>query len=714
MTLEFFVVLLPLFGAMLAMPVGRAAGPRAAELVTTALVGLAAVYAWTLFFDVALGDQHTRTKVLFTWFSSGDFVADWAVRLDTLSAVMLVVVNSVSFLVHVYSMGYMKDYGEQPRFFAYLSLFTFAMLTLVTADNYMQVFFGWEGVGVASYLLIGFWFDKKSANDAAIKAFVVNRVGDFGFALGIMAIYYVFGTVDFDTVFSVISANSTVVPYGQSVGAPIQELTITFIGHQWHALTVIGVLLFIGAMGKSAQFLLHTWLPDAMEGPTPVSALIHAATMVTAGVFLVCRSSAIFEHAPAAAAMVTLVGATTAFFAATVGLLQDDIKKVIAYSTCSQLGYMFFAAGCGAYGAAMFHLFTHAFFKALLFLGAGAVIIGMHHEQDIKKMGGVKDLLPATHILMLIGTIAITGVGIPGVHIFGAPLGAAGFVSKDMILESAFAGSEAGKAFAGYAFVMGLLAAIMTAFYSWRLIFLTFWGKSRAPEHVRKHPHAVPDTMMWPLVPLALGALVAGMAFYGDFVGPKAEKFWNGAIYSASMEHEAAGEGEHGAPVAAEHAAPAHEVARAHAGVEANEEAGEAHGGEHHPPVWVLWAPFMAMLIGTFLAAQHYLRGDPLRPGFLRPGGMIYAFIKNKWYFDEIYDFLFVKPTFALGKFLWKDGDGKTIDGVGPDGIAAVVAAGARRIVRMQTGYMYHYAFVMLIGIAVLVTYILVRTGGGQ
>ena len=475
------VVFLPLFGAMLAMPVGRAMGYRAAELLTTGLLLMAAIIAWFLFFDVALGGN-ARTIQLFTWIGSGNFQADWAIRLDTLSAVMLVVVNSVSFLVHTYSMGYMKDYGEQSRFFAYLSLFTFAMLTLVTADNFLQLFFGWEGVGLASYLLIGFWFKKKSANDAAIKAFVVNRVGDFGFALGIMCIFFVFGTIQFDEVFQAVASNAVVTPWNAATGAPIQTLNITFIGTEYHALTVIGVLLFIGAMGKSAQFFLHTWLPDAMEGPTPVSALIHAATMVTAGVFLVCRCSVIYEYAPNAAAMVTLVGAVTAFFAATVGLLQDDIKKVVAYSTCSQLGYMFFAAGAGAYGAAMFHLFTHAFFKALLFLGSGAVIIGMHHEQDIKKMGGVRELMPFTHILMVIGTIAITGVGIPGLYLFGAPFGTAGFVSKDMIIEGAFAAGEAGRAFGYFAFIMGLLAAVMTAFYSWRLIFLTFWGRAVHPK----------------------------------------------------------------------------------------------------------------------------------------------------------------------------------------------------------------------------------------
>ncbi|MEM9495049.1 MAG: NADH-quinone oxidoreductase subunit L [Pseudomonadota bacterium] len=742
--MEPFVVLLPLFGALFAMPVGRAFGHKAAEYLTTALLLLAAIYSWLLFFDVALG-HNPRTEVLFQWIGSGAFQVNWAVRLDTLSAVMLIVVNSVSFLVHTYSMGYMKDYGEQPRFFAYLSLFTFAMLTLVTADNFLQLFFGWEGVGLASYLLIGFWFKKKSANDAAIKAFVVNRVGDFGFALGIMCVFYVFGSLNFDTVLDAVRDNAVVTPYGVSAGAPIHELNVSILGADWHALTLIGVLLFIGAMGKSAQFLLHTWLPDAMEGPTPVSALIHAATMVTAGVFLVCRCSPIYEYAPNAAAMVTLVGSITAFFAATVGLLQDDIKKIVAYSTCSQLGYMFFAAGVGAYDAAMFHLFTHAFFKALLFLGSGAVIIGMHHEQDIKKMGGIRHLMPATHILMVIGTIAITGVGIPGYYLFGAPFGTAGFVSKDMVIEGAFAAGEVGRAFGYVAFVSGLAAAVLTAFYSWRLIFLTFYGKSRAPEAVRKHPHAVPDTMMLPLIPLAIGALLCGMVFYGNFVGKNKEEFWNGALYLAAADHggEHAGAGDHhgaddyGAEDAGEagayggiNAADIHAADDAHAdpayadGNHADEDhAGETHGddahgddahgdGAHHVPTWVLWSPFFAMLFGTGAAAFHYLRGDPLRPGLLRPGGMIYAFLKNKWYFDEIYDFILVKPAYMIGRFLWKDGDEKTIDGAGPDGFASTVAAGARRLVKLQSGYVYHYAFVILIGIAILITYTIIRAGG--
>ena len=708
--MEAFVVLLPLFGALFAMPVGRAFGARAAQYLTTGIMGLAAIYAWLLFFDVTPvfgGEANARTIDLFTWVASGDFVASWSVRLDTLSAVMLIVVNSVSFLVHMYSIGYMKDYGEQPRFFAYLSLFTFAMLTLVTADNLLQLFFGWEGVGLASYLLIGFWFKKKSANDAAIKAFVVNRVGDFGFALGIMCIFYVFRSIEFDAILDAVRLNAEVVPFGQSAGAPIRDLTITFLGGQYHALTVIGFLLFIGAMGKSAQFLLHTWLPDAMEGPTPVSALIHAATMVTAGVFLVCRMSEIYEYAPNAAMVVTLVGGVTAFFAATVGLLQDDIKKIIAYSTCSQLGYMFFAAGVGAYDAAMFHLFTHAFFKALLFLGAGAVIIGMHHEQDIKKMGGVRDLMPFTHMLMLVGTLAITGFGVPSYYLFGAPLGFAGFVSKDVMIISAYEAALAGRPLGGFAMAIGVLAAAMTAFYSWRLIFLTFWGRSRAPEEIRKHPHAVPDAMMIPLVPLAIGALIAGMAFYGDFVGKTSETFWNGALHvSAEAHHGADGYAEDG------HGAAAKEEGAAE-GAYGDASAGKPKD-DHKTPLWVYMAPFVAMALGLLASAFHYLRGDPLRPGLLRPGGMIYGFLKNAWYFDKIYDVVIVRPALLFGRFLWKTGDGKTIDGVGPDGVAASVAAGARRIVKLQSGYVYHYAFAMLAGIALFVTFILLRAGGGQ
>ncbi len=701
--MEPFVVLLPLFGALLAMPVGRTFGPRAAELLTTFLMGLAAIYAWVLFADIGLGHNSREAAVLFTWIASGNFIAEWSVRLDTMTAVMLVVVNTVSFLVHFYSIGYMHEDKSRPRFFAYLSLFTFAMLTLVTADNFIQLFFGWEGVGLASYLLIGFYHHKSSANDAAIKAFVVNRVGDFGFALGIMAIYFVFGTVEFDGVFEAIRTNAVVTPFAVADGGPIRSLTMIFLDREVHALTLIGVLLFIGAMGKSAQFILHTWLPDAMEGPTPVSALIHAATMVTAGVFLICRCSVIYEYAPHAAAMVTFVGATTAFFAATVGLLQDDIKKVIAYSTCSQLGYMFFAAGVGAYDAAMFHLFTHAFFKALLFLGAGSVIHCMHHEQDMKKMGGLRGIQPFTYVMMFIGTISITGVGIPMFYLFDAPFGAAGFVSKDMIIEAAYGAGEAGRSFGYYAFFMGLVAAVMTSFYSWRLMFLTFHRKPRAAHEVMKHPHPVPDWMLWPLAGLAIGALVAGMMFHGQFVGGKSEAFWGESIYKAEAHH--AGRDGHATDEtqAEDRAVEAAEATGEHGTV-------EGHGG-HDFPAWVLWAPFVAMIAGLGGAWSHYMTGaDPLRFGLLRPGGLVHDFLKNKWYVDELYRFLFLRPARRLGRLLWKTGDGRIIDGFGPDGISGIAGLGSRLIVKLQSGYIYHYAFAMLVGIAVILFFVL--TGG--
>ncbi|MGV6800836.1 MAG: NADH-quinone oxidoreductase subunit L [bacterium] len=711
---EILILLLPLTGALLAKPVGSLAGPRAAELTTIVLMSLACLISWFVFKNVAL-DHQTRTIEIFTWISSGNFIVNWGMRLDTMTAVMLVVVTSVSTLVHIYSVGYMHDDGSRPRFFAYLSLFTFAMLMLVTADNFIQLFFGWEGVGLASYLLIGFYHYKKSANDAAIKAFVVNRVGDFGFIIGIMMIFYVFQSVGFDEVFNAIRANAVVTPFGMSDGMPIRELVIPFLGRDVHALNAIGIFLFIGAMGKSAQFLLHTWLPDAMEGPTPVSALIHAATMVTAGVFLVCRASPIYEYAPMASAMVTLVGATTAFFAATVALFQDDIKKVIAYSTCSQLGYMFFAAGVGAYDAAMFHLFTHAFFKALLFLGAGCVIHYMHHEQDMKLMGGLRGLQPMTYLMMFIGTIAITGVGIPlMVELTGFPVGTAGFVSKDMIIESAWLGGMAGKAFGMYAFVMGLLAAILTAFYSWRLMFLTFHGKPRSSDHILKHPHPVPDWMLLPLIPLAIGALFSGMVFYKNFIGPDKTAFWGESLYFAEQSH--APDIESDQPVLAHNEAEhsdAHndQAAEVPSHSNAHSEGHVETGGHHDIPLWVLIAPLVVMLIGLFVSWWHYMRGtDPLRPGVMRPGGLIYDFLKNKWYFDELYRFLFLNPARWLGRFLWKQGDGRLIDGFGPDGLSGLAHIGSRLMVRLQSGYIYHYAFAMLIGIVTIL--LMVRLGG--
>ena len=687
--MEWAIVILPLLGALLAVPVGAWLGDRAAEVLTSALVSLAAVFSWIAFFNIALatgGETAESSKLI--WFESGALTAYWGVMIDPLTAVMLVVINSVSALVHIYSIGYMHEDPHRPRFFAYLSLFTFAMLMLVSADNFLQLFFGWEGVGLASYLLIGFWYKKKSANDAAMKAFIVNRVGDFGLALGIMAIFLVFGSVEYDIVFEQVPEMA-----GQ---------TFNFLGHDFDILTTIGVLLFIGAMGKSAQLFLHTWLPDAMEGPTPVSALIHAATMVTAGVFLVSRASPIFEYAPGAMAMVAVVGASTAFFAATVGLLQDDIKRVIAYSTCSQLGYMFFAAGVGAYDAAMFHLFTHAFFKALLFLGAGAVIHGMHHEQDMKKMGGIYQLMPMTWIFMLVGTFAITGIGIPGTHI-----GTAGFVSKDAILETAYAAGAGGSAAALYAFALGTISVVFTSFYSWRLIFLTFHGKPRAPESVLKHAHDAPSVMSWPLIPLAIGALVAGSLFAHNFIGEGKGEFWKGSLAGIGAAHV-----EEAAPAEA----AAHVEETVHTETAAPVEAAAAGGahaaaGEHHPPGWVLWGPIVMMLTGFAAAAHQYWRDAP-RQGLLRPGGLLYEFLRNKWYFDEIYDALIVKPILRLGRFLWKVGDGAIIDGWGPDGVSARVIAGARAMIRLQSGYVYHYAFAMLIGVALFTTIALIWGGG--
>lgn len=717
--MEALIVLAPLLGALLAMPAAHIAGPRAAEILTTALLGLAAGLAWKAFFEIGFGSG-METLALFTWIESGAFKSVWSVRLDTLTAVMLIVVTTVSFLVHLYSIGYMHEDPSRPRFFAYLSLFTFAMLVLVTADDLVQLFFGWEGVGLASYLLIGFWHHKASANDAAIKAFVMNRVGDVGLALGIMACFAVFGTIQFDAMFDAIRAGIAT-PIWSDHAVPLADLAIPFLDRTVPALELIGVLLFIGAMGKSAQFLLHTWLPDAMEGPTPVSALIHAATMVTAGVFLVCRMSELYAAAPAASAMVTFIGATTAFFAATIGLVQTDIKRVIAYSTASQLGYMFFAAGVGGYGQAMFHLTTHAFFKALLFLGAGAVIHFSHHEQDMRSMGGLRSQMPLTFLMMLAGTLAITGVGIPMVTLFGAPFGFAGFVSKDYILEAAFAGIDAGKPFAAYAFWLGLIAAVMTAFYSWRLIFLTFDGRWRAPEDVKHHPHAVPATMLVPLIPLAIGAVAAGMVLYKPFVGGGAADFWQGAIKIEGGKHASASadlghatenvsaDDHHTAADIGHSDAPHGEAETGHASADA----GGGHGGGHAFPAWVLWAPFVAGTIGFVAALRHYrLTSNPLRPGLLRPNGLLYEFLRNRWYWDDLYRVLFLKPAQIVAKFLWKSGDERTIDGLGPNGLSFLTGASARRAVKIQSGVVSAYAFVMLIGVTLMLLFVLLRSAG--
>jgi NADH-quinone oxidoreductase subunit L len=669
------IVFLPLLGSAIAGLFGRFIGARGSELVTTVLLFVSGVLSCYAFYDVALLG-HGQVVRIAQWITSGDFETDWTLRVDTLTAVMLVVVTGVSSLVHLYSIGYMHEDPGRPRFFSYLSLFTFAMLMLVTANNFLQMFFGWEGVGLASYLLIGFWYERPSANAAAIKAFIVNRVGDFGFMLGVFGVFFIFGTLDFDSVFR---------------AAP------HFVGKTFHfgswdvdILTTICILLFIGAMGKSAQIGLHTWLPDAMEGPTPVSALIHAATMVTAGVFLVCRCSPLFQQSPTALAFVTFIGATTAFFAASVGLFQNDIKRVIAYSTCSQLGYMFAAAGVSAYGAAMFHLFTHAFFKALLFLSAGSVITAMHHEQDMRKMGGLARQIPFTWAMMLIGNLALTGVGIPLLAI-----GTAGFYSKDTIINATF---TAGTGIGTYAFVLTLTAAAMTSFYSWRQFLMTFHGRYRGAdedahlEHAdmdahahdqsvadHEHGHALPLSavhesplsMLAPLAVLAVGALFAGAIFDYWFVGNDAHGFWRSAIAFASGRN----------------------------------------AGEENIPTWVEFGPFVATLLGFAIAYYYYILHPALPEKMAARRGLLYLFLYNKWYFDELYDFLFVRPSLWLGRVLWKVGDGRIIDGLGPDGIAARVLDATRGAVRIQTGYVYHYAFAMLIGVVALATWF-IATGG--
>jgi NADH-quinone oxidoreductase subunit L len=647
--MDVWIVVLPLLGAIIAGFGNHRIGDRPAQFVTTGFLLVSAVLSWVAFLDVNLGGT-PRTTVLFDWFATGDFKAQWAVRVDQLSAVMLVVVTTVSAMVHVYSIGYMSHDHSKPRFMAYLSLFTFCMLMLVTADNFIQMFFGWEGVGLSSYLLIGFWFHKPSANAASIKAFLVNRVGDFGFALGIMGVFLVFNTVEFNAVFA---------------AAPSQVgKTFHFLSWNPDVMTTLCLLLFVGAMGKSAQVPLHTWLPDAMEGPTPVSALIHAATMVTAGVFMVCRLSPMFEYAPDAKMVVTVIGASTAFFAATIGLTQFDIKRVIAYSTCSQLGYMFFAAGVGAYGAAMFHLFTHAFFKALLFLGSGSVIHAMSDEQDMRKMGGIYKLIPVTYAMMWIGSLALAGIGIPGVY------GFAGFYSKDSILESAWA---AHSGVGTYAYWLGIVAAVMTAFYSWRLLFLTFHGKPRADHETMHHVHESAPVMLVPLFVLAIGAVLAGIVFAPYFVGDHMHEFWGEALFFA----------------------PDNEVPHL----------------AHEVPEWVGLLPLFVGIIGIVGAFIAYMKATGLPKAFSSAIKPIYLFVYNKWFFDELYDAIFVRPAKALGRILWKGGDGAIIDGLGPDGISQVTVDLARRASKLQTGYVYHYAFAMMIGVVALISWYIAFRG---
>ena len=669
------IVFLPLLGFLIAGLFGRQLGPRPSELITTGLLFVSCLLSWVAFSQIAIGSAPMSVPVITDWIVSGDVKVNWALRIDSLTAVMLVVVTTVSSLVHLYSIGYMHEDPSRQRFFGYLSLFTFAMLMLVTADNLLQMFFGWEGVGLASYLLIGFWFQKPSANAAAIKAFVVNRVGDFGFALGIFLVFYLTNSVAFDQVFAAAPG---------LVGKQIHVF-----GMNVDALTITCLLLFMGAMGKSAQFLLHTWLPDAMEGPTPVSALIHAATMVTAGVFMVARLSPLFELAPVALGVVTVVGGITALFAATVGLVQNDIKRVIAYSTCSQLGYMFVALGVGGYAMGIFHLFTHAFFKALLFLGAGSVIHAMAHEQDMRNMGGLSKYIPGTFWMMTIGTFALTGF----------PL-TAGFFSKDAIIEAAYAAQKPGAVFA---FLCVIVAAGLTSFYSWRLVFMTFFGDEKwrhaadahghdahghaahghddhahaAASHDDHHgpspdhtPHESPAVMMIPLYVLAVGALFAGLAFKDFFIGHGFAEFWKKSLFVAKDNNIL--------------------------------------DAMHHVPHWVGMAPFVMMSIGFLVAAYAYV----IRPGtadrWAKANPLLYKFFLNKWYFDELYDFLFVRPAFWLGRLFWKTGDGRIIDGMGPDGVAARVVDVTNRAVKLQSGYVYHYAFAMLIGVAAFITWYLV------
>ncbi|MDC1212994.1 NADH-quinone oxidoreductase subunit L [Rhodospirillales bacterium] len=646
--IETILVFLPLAGSLIAgvMVLATVGADKefkhkmdlASQIVTCGMMLMTAVLAVVIFVDVGL-NGNARTTELFTWIASGSFELSWALKVDSLTSVMMIVVCVVSAMVHVYSIGYMHHDPSVPRFMCYLSLFTFMMLMLITADNLVQMFFGWEGVGLASYLLIGFWYKKPTANAAAIKAFVVNRVGDFGFALGIFATFLLFDTVHLDTIFDAVPGK--------------QDAVLNVFGIDFHALTIICLLLFVGAMGKSAQLGLHTWLPDAMEGPTPVSALIHAATMVTAGVFMVARLSPMFEYSDTALMVVTVVGGSTAIFAATIGCVQNDIKRVIAYSTCSQLGYMFFACGVSAYSAGVFHLMTHGFFKALLFLGAGSVIHAMSDEQDMRKMGGIWKMIPVTYALMWIGSLAL--VGIP-------PF--AGYFSKDIVLEAAY-GAHTGVG--NYAFIMGLTAALLTAFYSWRLLFMTFHGKPRCDETVLGHVHESPMVMILPLVVLAIGAVGAGYFTYDIMVGESSAVFWGDAIM----------------------------ILPSHPALE----------NAHHVPALVKYAPLIVGTIGIAAAYVMYIARPDVPDKIAARFQGVYQFLLNKWYFDELYDKIFIRPAFALGRALWKGGDGALIDGVGPDGVSSAVRVMARRVSALQTGYLYHYAFAMLIGIAALVSW---------
>ncbi|MDC0364190.1 NADH-quinone oxidoreductase subunit L [Candidatus Pelagibacter sp.] len=637
--MEIAILFLPLLASIISGFFGKLIGDRSSEIITSLFVVISASLSLFIFYNV-ISNQYESNIVLATWINSGSLNVNWSIKIDALSSVMLVVVTLVSALVHIYSIGYMSHDPHKPRFMAFLSLFTFAMLTLVTSDNFLQLFFGWEGVGLCSYFLIGFWFKRETANAAAIKAFVVNRVGDFGFALGIFLIFYLFGTVNYSEVFASIPQ--------------IIDKELLFLGIQIKAIDLICILLFIGAMGKSAQIFLHTWLPDAMEGPTPVSALIHAATMVTAGVFLVVRCSPIFEYSPVTLNIITVVGMTTAFFAATVALVQNDIKKIIAYSTCSQLGYMFFAAGVGAYNVAMFHLFTHAFFKALLFLGSGSIIHSFKDEQNINEMGAVYKKLPYTWILMIIGTLALTGFPF-----------LSGFYSKDAIIEFAYLkGSTTGY----YAAGIGILTALFTSIYSWRLIFKTFHGSYNNKKIKIEEMHESPLVMLVPLVILAIGAIFSGFLFKDLFIGHgDYTSFWGDSIKFLS-------------PLSSE-----------------------------HPPLWFLLLTPTLVMISIPIAYYLFVKNKELPNQFAQLNKPLYNFLVNKWYFDELYNILFIQSSKKIGLFFWKSIDVKIIDKFGPDGISSLIKTLSIKASKFQSGFIYQYAFMILIGFSALLTFLILK-----
>jgi len=634
--MEYLIVMLPLLGSIISGFFSKSIGTKLCQLLTSSFVSISGILSLYIFYQVIINDYHSN-KIIFNWITSGSFNVNWSINIDPLTSVMLVVVSLISSIIHFYSIGYMQSDPHKPRFMAYLSLFTFAMLTLVTADNFLQLFFGWEGVGLCSYLLIGFWYKKPAANSAAIKAFIVNRVGDFGFAIGIFLIFFFYGTVTYSEVFELTPS--------------FINKEVIFLGINFNLITLICLMLFLGAMGKSAQFLLHTWLPDAMEGPTPVSALIHAATMVTAGVFLVIRCSPIFEYSQVALNIVTAVGMITAFFAATIALVQNDIKKIVAYSTCSQLGYMFFAAGVGAYHVAIFHLFTHAFFKALLFLGSGCVIHSFHEEQDIRSMGGVWKKIPYTYVLMIIGTLALTGFPF-----------LSGYYSKDAIIEFAFLrGTNMGY----YASAVGIITAFLTAIYSWRLIFKTFHGRYNNKENSLASIKESPLIMLAPSCLLAIGAIITGLLFKELFIGSESHNFWNNSIlFLKYFEHD-------------------------------------------HLPIWLIALTPSIVVFAIPISYYLFIKNEKILKNFVLKNSSLYNFLLKKWYFDELYDFIFVEPIKKIGKFFWRKGDVNTIDRYGPDGLAKLIQMISSKAVNFQSGYLYHYAFVMLIGFSLLLTFLI-------